>query len=141
MIKQALLLGVLCSAGLAMAQDITGKWRTIDDETKKPKSIVQISKTGDSYTGRIISVEAGTDANCNNCTGSHKDKALVGTTVVRGLKADGTNKYSGGSIFNPKDGKTYKSNAELTNGGNTLKVRGYVGVSALGRTQTWQRVQ
>lgn len=141
MIKQALLLGVLCTAGMAMAQDITGKWRTIDDETKKPKSIVQISKTGDTYTGRIISVEPGTDANCSTCTGSHKGKALVGTTVVRNLKADGPNKYSGGSIFNPKDGKTYKSHAELINNGNTLKVRGFVGVSALGKTQTWQRVQ
>ena len=48
MMKHVLLLSILCSAGLTMAQDISGKWRTIDDETKKPKAVVQISKNGDS---------------------------------------------------------------------------------------------
>ena len=140
MIKHVLLLSMLCSAGLAMAQDISGKWRTIDDETKKPKAIVQISKSGDSYSGRIISLEAGVENKCAGCSGAQKGGPLVGLTVVRGLKADGDG-YSGGSIFDPKSGKTYKANAELANGGKSLKVRGYIGVSALGRTQTWQRVQ
>ena len=72
MIKHVLLLSMLCSAGLAMAQDISGKWRTIDDETKKPKAIVQISKSGDSYSGRIISLEAGVENKCAGCSGAQK---------------------------------------------------------------------
>ena len=105
MIKHVLLLSMLCSAGLAMAQDISGKWRTIDDETKKPKAIVQISKSGDSYSGRIISLESGVENKCAGCSGAQKGGPLVGLTVVRGLKADGK-AYSGGSIFDPKSGKT-----------------------------------
>jgi hypothetical protein len=70
MIKHVLLLSMLCSAGLAMAQDISGKWRTIDDETKKPKAIVQISKSGDSYSGRIISLESGVENKCAGCSGA-----------------------------------------------------------------------
>ncbi|UOO92345.1 DUF2147 domain-containing protein [Vitreoscilla stercoraria] len=141
MMKKIVLLGILSSASLLMAQDITGKWRTFDDKTKQPKSIVQVSKVGDAYVGRILSVEAGVSPTCEDCTSSFKGKPLAGSTILTGLKDVGPNKYDSGRITNPKDGKTYKANAELTNNANTLHLRGYVGTSILGRTQIWQRVK
>lgn len=141
MIKKIVLLGILSFANVAMAQDITGKWRTFDDKTKQPKSIVQVSKVGDAYVGRILNVEAGVSPTCADCAGDFKDKPLAGTMILTGLKDAAPNKYDGGRITNPKDGKSYKANVELTNNANTLHLRGYIGTSLIGRTQIWQRVK
>lgn len=77
---------------------------------------------------------------CTKCEGPYQNKSLKGLTVINGLKSTGATTYDGGTILDPKDGKTYKSKAELSKDGKTLKVRGYMGVSALGRNQTWYRV-
>lgn len=134
--KKLIILSALVSP-LAFAQSIEGKWRTIDDTTGKPKAVVQISNNGNTFNGRIVSLADGVK---NECPGCSKPQPLIGMTVLRGLKANG-NSYEEGKIFDPKSGKTYSAKAELTNGGNSLKVRGYLGISALGRTQTWQRVE
>lgn len=123
------------TAAFAHADAIEGKWRTVDDETGKPKAVVQISGNGTVFSGKIISLENGVENVCPSC----KDKrALIGMTVLKGLKADGNNKYSGGEIFSPKNGKTYRAKATVK--GKVLEVRGFVGVSAFGRTQKWHRV-
>lgn len=119
----------------AHAAGIEGKWRTIDDATKKPKAIVQITKSGNSYTGKIVALADGVE---NNCTECKQPGALIGRTILTGLK-DADGKYEGGKITDPLSGKTYSAKAELAGGGKSLKVRGYLGVAALGRTQTWQR--
>lgn len=132
------LFGALALAALhVQAAGIEGKWRTIDDETKKPKAVVQITKNGNSYNGTIVALADGIENKCPACKPA---KPLIGLTVLKGLKEDGK-EFTGGEIYDPKGGKTYKAKAELANGGNSLKVRGYLGVSLLGRTQTWQRVQ
>ena len=82
----------------------------------------------------------GVDPNCGDCDKAQQGKALVGQSVLRGLRLDG-NEYTGGKITDPKTGKVYSAKATVTNGGKSLQVRGFMGVSALGRTQTWQRVQ
>ncbi|MDO4997242.1 MAG: DUF2147 domain-containing protein [Neisseria sp.] len=129
-------LGALLAAP-SFAASIEGKWRTIDDETKKPKAVVQISQSGSTFNGTIVALADGVENRCPACQG---DKPLIGMKVLTGLKEkDG--KYADGKIFDPKSGKTYSAKAELANGGNSLKVRGFLGVSLLGRTQTWQRVQ
>lgn len=118
------------------AADIEGKWRTKDDKTGKPKAVVSISKNGNSYQGKIVSLAEGINNICPAC----KDKRpLVGMTVLTGLKAEEGNAYGSGQIFDPKSGNTYKAKAELSPDGKTLKVRGYLGISAFGRTQTWVR--
>ena len=118
---------------MAQADGIEGKWRTMDDETKKPKAIITISQSGGVYNGTITGLAEGVNNVCPACGGN---KPLIGLTVVRGLKAEGENQYEGGRIYDPKSGKTYKSKATLSADGKTLKVRGYIGISALGRTQT-----
>ncbi len=136
--KKLFALAVLAlGVGQTWAAGIEGKWQTIDDETGKPKAIIQITQSGGAYTGKIIALSAGVVNKCPGC--KNPDSPLVGMNVVQGLKENSAGTYEGGTIFDPKSGKTYKSNAKVTNGGKTLEVRGYIGVSALGRTQKWQR--
>lgn len=125
---------------LSYAQ-IEGKWKTIDDETGKPKSIVEIFKKSDGkYYGKVIQLLIKpADPNCSGCKDDRKDKPILGMEVIRGLSKDGS-EFTKGTITDPKNGKTYSFNAKMSNDGRTLNGRGYIGVSALGRSQTWIRV-
>ncbi len=118
---------------------IEGKWKTIDDETGKAKSIVEIFKKSDGkYYGKIVQLLMKPENNnCVKCSDDRKNKPLVGLEIIRGLKKDGDD-FEGGTITDPKSGKTYKCN--ITRDGNKLNVRGYVGFSLIGRTQTWEKV-
>ena len=125
-------------ATLSYAQ-IEGKWRTIDDETGKPKSIVEIFKKSDGkYFGRIsqLLIKPEND-NCIKCSDDRKNKPLVGLEIIRNLKKDGS-EFVGGTITNPKDGKTYKT--EIVREGNVLKVKALIlGIAV--KTQTWHLVK
>ena len=134
--KIALVVASLAVSGVALA-DPTGVWRTVDDQTGQAKSLVRITNEGGKYVGRIQQLFGGNV--CDKCEGSYKGKNLSGVTVLWGVSSEGGNKYGGGTIMDPKNDKRYK--VALTDNGNTMVVRGYVGVSALGRNQTWQRVQ
>lgn len=123
---------VLLSSTLATAASIEGRWLTMDDETKKPKAIVEIKQSGGTFTGTIVGLAAGVS---NDCTVCKDKKPLIGRQVVFGLKQDSENEYSGGRINDPKSGKSYKSTAVVK--GNKLAVRGHVG--PFYRTQTWTR--
>lgn len=119
---------------------IEGKWKTIDDETKKEKSIVEIFKKSDGkYYGKILQLLQKPENNiCVKCTDDRKNKPLIGLEIIRGLKKEG-NEFTGGTITDPKNGKTYK--CTITNQGDKLDVRGYIGFSFIGRSQTWQKVK
>lgn len=122
------------------AQSVTGKWKTIDDETGKAKSIVEISEKNGKMYGKVIEILTDKkDAKCDKCSGADKGKPVKGLTIIKGLKKDGS-EYSGGTITDPSSGKEYKCVIKL-NGTEKLDVRGYVGIQALGRTQTWVRVK
>ncbi len=128
-------------AALSMqAQTVTGKWKTIDDETGKPKSIVEITENNGKIYGKVIEILTDKkEAKCDKCPGEDKGKPIKGLTIIKGLKKDGSS-YSGGTITDPGTGKEYKCALKL-NGADKLDVRGYVGIQALGRTQTWVRVK
>ncbi|MBT0608183.1 DUF2147 domain-containing protein [Aequorivita echinoideorum] len=123
-----------------VAQDVTGKWKTIDDETGEAKSIIEIYKKDGKVYGKIVEIldPAKQKAVCSECTGSDKGKPIMGMVILKGLTKDGS-EYNDGTITDPTSGKVYKSYIELE-GENKLKVRGYIGFSLLGRTQYWQRV-
>lgn len=123
---------------LSFAQ-IEGKWRTIDDETGKPKSIVEIFKKSDGkYYGRVTQLLMKPEHDtCVKCTDDRKNKPIIGLEIIRGLKKDG-DEFSGGTITDPKNGKTYK--CLIKREGNNLNVRGYIGFSLIGRSQTWQKI-
>jgi len=121
------------------AQSVLGKWKTIDDETGKAKSVVEITEVNGKIFGKIIEIlSEKKDAVCDKCSGTNKGKPILGLTIINDLKKDG-NEYSGGKILDPTSGKEYKCVIKL-NGTNKLDVRGYVGIQALGRTQTWLRM-
>jgi uncharacterized protein (DUF2147 family) len=134
----------LLAASSAMAQDASpiGVWKTIDDETGKPKSLVRITESNGELRGKIEKLfrEAGEDPNpkCEKCEGNLKDQPVIGMTIITGMKKDGS-EYNGGHILDPNNGKVYKSKLTVVDGGKKLDVRGYIGVPMLGRTQTWVR--
>ncbi len=121
-----------------------GLWRTVDDETGKAKSLVKIWEKNGKLYGRIVKLinpdDGNANPNCDKCPGALKDKPVVGMTIMKGLSKDG-DEWNGGTILDPKNGKTYKVLIEVIKGGKALKVRGYIGFSLLGRTQYWHRVK
>ena len=133
-----ILLGLSLLVGAAISAQIEGKWKTIDDETGKAKSIVEIFKKNDGkYYGKIQQLmQKPTNDNCVKCKDDRKNKPLIGLEIIRGLEKDG-DEFTGGTITDPKNGKTYK--CTITRDGNKLNVRGYIGFSVIGRTQVWQK--
>ena len=141
--KIALAFGLLGLSALANAADpLNGTvWKTIDDKTKQPKATVKFTeqKNG-TLTASIQSIlSPGEENACTKCEGPYHNKSLKGLTIVRGLKNTGGTSYDGGSILDPQTGKTYKLKGKLADGGKKLELRGFVGVAALGRNQTWVR--
>lgn len=119
---------------------IEGKWKTIDDATGQPKSIVEITKKSDGkYYGKVVQLLIKpANPNCVDCKDDRKNKPILGMEVIRGMQKDGET-FTGGTITDPKTGKTYKCNIERE--GDKLNVRGYVGFSLIGRSQTWHKVK
>lgn len=123
------------------AQDVFGKWTTIDDNTGEARSVVEIFERGGKVYGKIIAITdpEKRDRVCENCSGDDRNRPLIGLEILKGLeKNDG--KYEDGYITDPDNGKRYKCYIELEDA-NTLKVRGFMGLAIIGRTQIWQRAQ
>jgi uncharacterized protein (DUF2147 family) len=146
-VKQAALAGMLlASAVTAMAQADSpiGTWQTIDDHTGQPKALVQITAdSGGALDGKVIKglgPNDQPDRRCTECTDARKDQLILGMTIINDMKKtdDG---WDGGQILDPENGKVYKCKMHLEDGGQKLVVRGYIGVSLLGRSQTWIRQQ
>lgn len=129
---------LLCRAGSGLAADpVVGKWNTVDDKTGKVRSEVEVYEQGGKLFGKITGLADPTDADgkprrCVKCGGADKDQPVVGLIIIRDLAPSGE-RYKGGTITDPEDGKVY--GAELWTEGGALKVRGYLG--PFYRTQTW----
>jgi uncharacterized protein (DUF2147 family) len=147
--RSLLVAGLLAGAALsAQAQAMTpaGVWKTIDDATKKDKSLVRIVETNGVYSGKvekIVDPDAPKDAVCKDCSDERKDKPILGMTIIRNMKQSADDKvvFEGGDILDPNNGKVYQSKMKLVDNGSKLEVRGFVGISLLGRTQTWVRAE
>ena len=128
---------------LLFSQSPIGKWKTIDDNTNKEKSIVEIYQVNGKLHGKVVKVypDPGEDPNpiCDQCKGDKKNKPVVGMEIMWELEKDGS-EWGDGSIMDPENGKTYDCYIELVSN-EKLKVRGYLGFSLLGRTQYWYRVK
>jgi uncharacterized protein (DUF2147 family) len=128
----------------AAAQQATpvGLWNTISDVDGRPTAIVEIRALPDSTlvgTVRALLVVAGPeDSVCTRCTDARRGRPIVGMEILRRLHRDG-NAWSGGEILDPETGKTYRAKVRLSEGGRALVVRGYLGLSLFGRSQTWRR--
>ncbi len=137
-------LSLMTSAGAAVAEDATtpvGMWQTIDDSTHKPTAIIEISQNDDgTLSGKAVKGLLPNDAGrrCTACTDDRKDQPLQGMTIVKNMKQNG-DIWDGGKILDPNNGSEYKCKMHLIEGGKKLVVRGYIGFSLLGRSQTWVR--
>ncbi len=134
---------LFCAALTAVASDTpVGVWRTIDDKTGNEKSLVRIVEANGELRGTIEKLfrEPGEEPNpnCDKCEGDRKNKPVIGMMILTGMKRQG-DEYAGGQILDPANGKTYKCKIWTSDGGKKLNVRGFIGVSLLGRTQVWQR--
>ncbi|HQW12327.1 MAG TPA: DUF2147 domain-containing protein [Saprospiraceae bacterium] len=123
------------------AQSPEGTWLTIDDNTGKAKSWVEIYKVNNEYYGKVVKLLEGvTTSVCTKCTGDKKDKPIVGMVILTHLKVY-TNYWKGGEILDPKTGNTYGCSIWFENNNyNQLYVRGKHW-SGLFRDQTWKRVE
>jgi uncharacterized protein (DUF2147 family) len=141
LIATAIALPLLVLAMVASAQSSpTGRWKTIDDETGKVKSIVEITQAANgTLQGTVVEVlqsDRGPNPTCDKCKGANKDKPVKGMTILWGLKKDG-DEWTGGTVLDPAKGKTYKSKIEMLDGGRKLGMSGCI--AFICRQQVWVR--
>jgi uncharacterized protein (DUF2147 family) len=139
--KNILLLILFLMAQVAMSQTVLGKWKTIDDESGEPKSIIEIFERGGKLYGRVVKLfrkpTEDPDPICDKCDeeDARYKKKIIGMEILKGMVKD-DDEYSGGEILDPEDGKIYRCKLWLE--GKDLRLRGYLG--PFYRTQKWLRV-
>jgi uncharacterized protein (DUF2147 family) len=147
------LLATSAYGGIARAQDSAtpsqapspeGYWKTMDDVTHRVKSVIYIWQEGDKLFGRVEKIfpEPNEDPNpvCDKCDGELKGKPILGMRIMWNLVKSGK-EWLGGRIMDPQNGKTYSCFIEVLDNGRHLKLRGYLGLAFLGRTQYWERTK
>ena len=120
---------------------IVGTWHTVSDVDGKPRGVVEIREDHGQFIGTARgTLVANEQANrlCDKCPGDRKGKPILGMEILRGLHADG-DEWTGGEILDPDTGKVYKAKVKLIDGGKKLVLRGFIGFSLIGRSQTWLR--
>lgn len=139
-----ILLTLAWTATFASELSPVGLWKTIDDNTGKPRGLVRIMEVNGEYQGKVEKIfpKPGEDPDpkCEKCDGARHNQPVIGMTILWGLKKAG-DEYQGGEILDPENGKVYRAKMKLDGGGGELSVRGFIGFSLLGRTQTWMREQ
>jgi uncharacterized protein (DUF2147 family) len=117
-----------------------GLWKTFDDATGSPRALVRIYEKGGKLFGQIEKVfESGAEKQvCEACRDDRKNQPIIGLIIIRDIKQEG-NAYGGGDILDPASGSVYRCKMHLDQAGNRLILRGYIGLSFIGRSQTWQR--
>ena len=142
MVKKVILGAFLVFAPLTalLAEDVVGKWKLSDGS-----AIVEVYQNGDVYNGKIVWLQNPTEADGspavdnNNPDAKLRSRQLIGLNMLSGLKK-GDGEYSGGSIYDPGNGKTYNCSMKVE--GDVLKVRGSLDKRGLlGRTMDWFRVK
>jgi len=135
------LIASLCiaSSPALEAPSPVGTWKTIDDDTRKARSHVQIVEEVGQLKGRIVELIDPDEPNpkCTECSGKKKNQPIKGLEIMWGLEKDGPAEWSGGKVLDPENGKTYDCKVWLESA-DVLKVRG--SWLFIGRTQTWYRV-
>src|SRR4051794_33074082 len=130
---------------LALAAEPTaaGIWERRDD-SGKPEGWFRITERNGIYEGQIVKMfpKAGQDPTslrCAKCEGEQKNAPVLGITFIKGMKRQGL-AYEDGKILDPRDGSAYSARMDLSPDGQQLSVRGYLGISLLGRTEVWSRL-
>lgn len=129
-------------SGLSLnAQSVLGKWETTNKDGRV-NSIIEIYKKNNHVYGKVIKITKTEDRDrlCTECEGDLKNQPIEGLDLMKGMKKDGEDEYSGGTIVDPKTGKKYKCRIWLDDDNpDVLKVRGYI--AFLYKTKTWKRAE
>jgi Uncharacterized protein conserved in bacteria (DUF2147) len=142
----AVLLPLVASAPVRGAGPLSpaGLWQSVDEDTKQPTGWFLISDHNGVYDGIIAKMflKPGENPNvvCDKCNDDRRDHPWLGLEIIRGMQQEGEDKYAGGTILDPRDGKVYKATMKLAPDGQTLVVRGYIGFELLGQNQYWTRL-
>ena len=142
--RWALVMMVLLAGGTRLAEAAgpspAGDWRTFDDRTGKERGMVHIDDTGGIVTGRVVSTLDPAEAShvCDKCDDDRRGQKLIGLEIIRGMRPDGEG-WSDGRVLDPETGGIYRGKMHLEDGGQKLVLRGYLGISLFGRSQTWIR--
>jgi uncharacterized protein (DUF2147 family) len=141
--KITLATAILLTACGAAAQSSTpaGLWQTVNEGGQR-EALVRITEVEGELRGHVVTVFSppAPSANplCEECPGELKNKPVVGLQILSGMRWDGE-RYSGGEILDPDNGRFYSCTLRLVDEGRKLEVRGFIGISLFGRTQTWLR--
>jgi len=143
-VAAALLSLIVAGQTLGAEPSASGLWQAVDDDTHEPNAWFLIRDSGGGiYTGVIVRMflKPGDDPNvqCDKCVDDRRNKPWLGLEIIRGMKREGM-KYTDGTILDPRDGNIYSAQMTLTPDGQTLVVRGYLGISLLGKNQYWTRL-
>ncbi|WP_111896190.1 DUF2147 domain-containing protein [Acinetobacter sp. MB5] len=142
--KLPLILTLSVYSSLSLAADISGTWKQIDDKTGSAKALIQIRQEKDGrYIGKIVKITPRPGyvprETCVDCPEPYRNKPILGLDIIHNLEPLGNNSYGNGKIIDPLTGKIYSVKGRLLSNGRLLQLRGYLGVSMLGRTQVWIR--
>jgi uncharacterized protein (DUF2147 family) len=135
------ILFIFCLSTSLTAQTVFGKWNSFDEDTNEIESVIEVYEKDGKAFAKIVQITdpERQEATCFKCKGSRKDQKILGMNILTGLKKK-KDEWSGGKILDPKNGKEYKCYIKLLDD-NTLKLRGYIGFSLLGRTAIWKRAE
>jgi len=132
--QQALAADAPQTTDAAGAAQILGNWLT-----GKHDGIIQIRRTREGlYQGQIVGGNDRQRLDLHNPDPALRQRQLLGQVILQDMQYDGGGRWSGGTIYDPDSGHTYRCRLELR-GADRLHVRGFLGVSLLGRSQTWTR--
>lgn len=125
----------------AVSQDVLGQWKTFDEDTGEEKSVVEIYTSDGKIYGKVDKLLKDNlkGARCTRCKGALKNQKVKGMVIIEGLSKTGE-KYTGGTIIDPENGKTYDAKIWIENDEpDVLLVSGYI--TFFNRTQEWIRLK
>lgn len=132
----SLMLLLVSGTLLADPATVEGRWLTQEQD-----GWIRLAVTGDTLEGRIAGSpndDEEREFDDRNPDPNLRNRRLQGLTIMTGFQYDGDGRWTGGKVYDPNTGKTYKCTVTQLDD-NTLKIRGYIGVSLFGRSETWTR--